>query len=726
MAKEKAGWMARNIGEADTPVAPNFGLIEQAGAHRGTAARIAGESDAATIKALGEMGTTAYQTYQYTESAKEAREVMERLQSPTWQGKKAFEAEETLRGVDALTLGNKKQAQEEFGKIVDAAKNDAITPERAQAELAAAMRKRIAANPGAAASIRAAYNEFSGQGNWDISEMQRAFQSGNAAADEQKRLLEQAKTIPAGFRAIVNEKGETVGAFTDADYAQAFKTQSGPAWNSVLSYYNHERQKAGLVALETAAKTEGVVSERQAIGVNNAVSIGREAAMHSVDIKFAGQSWEGLPPDKLVEGMATYRTEMQNSWSKFKTQALERINAVKDPVAQAAMIKHLDEQDKLARSRIDGITKDTGEFLSHMRTMSSITNDKAQGALANAQMMDKLIGFGFTSSEIDRMKNENGRREILESTKNDPSNPMRKMVVYFDQLRTAVASGDFNLMSSAMMEGNRLQKITTTADALAKGEKVVDGKPIDPTDPDTIAAVKLREERAAQAAKKDVVDLSDKDVVALRETAPDLSDKESSIDSFLAFFRSGKIDKVDKGNAEFIRTNVANRMQQWLMGDEQVHYPARLATVLKNNQMQVDASGNLTIKVGRNKWNQAGDAARLVSRANKMLELASAASGIDKKELAQQVLEKTKSYSPAKQGDTFSASFTEEDIMRMGPETAKASLRKMGVPSQYIDAIVKDMEATRQSATKVEQPKKEPVFGGVKWGDTRGSQKAGG
>lgn len=626
-------YMAADLGEPTKPVAPNYGLLEDA-------ATLEGKGDANAISALGEMGKMAYQTYQYIQAAKDAKDVMESLQTQTWQGKRAFELEQQA----AALKPHEGQHPEEvdtagYRRVLDAQKAGVLGPERAQAIMAANMRQQIAANPGAAASIRQAYQDYSGHTDWDIREMNRAFQVRDTYAEQLKTLQQQASKVPAAFRAIVDENGQTIGAHTDEDFVSAYQTKSGPAWLAILNWYNQERKSASLAALRTALDTDTLVVGQRSAATSAALTMASEAAMHGIYLKYAGIPWEKKSPAAITDGMSSMRAEMDASFAAFKTDAVAHIAKIKKPEEQNAALQTLSTIEKKARDTIANITASSGDFLSHHRTMTSLTKDSAESVLVNVQIMDKLINLGFTHQEIERLKSDHGRQEILKSTENNPNDPMRRMVLYFENLRKAIATKDFTIISNALAEGDVLKRSNDITAAIVTGKTDVGGKPIDPSAPETVAAVRQTEQRAVTVMNNNQIDLSDSDANYIRYSIPNLSDKTETVDAFLRFFRSGKVDSMTDKDA--VKKDVTTRMHQWLFGSEGVHYPARIKAALGLSTLKVDEGGFLTIdgtSTG-SRWQQVGHAASLVSRANKLIELASLAGGEDRAKLSETLLQ---------------------------------------------------------------------------------------
>lgn len=178
MAKNTSGYMALELPGAPEPVAPSGQLLEQAGSFRGQAAKIEGEKTADAIKFAGEVGKAAYESYQFSEAAKEAKNIMQDVVSPEFIGARAYDKLSKEKQLEAIEQSGDMPSAEfmnDLERARAAVEYGALSAANARTMLAAKMRSRIAANPGAAPWIRKAFQEYSGSGDWDIQELQGAF-----------------------------------------------------------------------------------------------------------------------------------------------------------------------------------------------------------------------------------------------------------------------------------------------------------------------------------------------------------------------------------------------------------------------------------------------------------------------------------------------------------------------------------------------------------------------
>jgi hypothetical protein len=203
MAKDKTGYMSQSLAGAPEPVAPNFGLLEQAGAFRGKAAEIEGQANAATINAIGATGKAAYEGYVESEASKLAANVTEGLNTPTFIGPVAAKHNEQVQQLEEARAAGRlvgeptpeliKEWHSRAQQISEAAAGKVFSQREAQSRLATEMRELISKHPSQAARIREVYNAYTGISDWNTREIQGAL-TAKAAEDEaakrRARLLE--------------------------------------------------------------------------------------------------------------------------------------------------------------------------------------------------------------------------------------------------------------------------------------------------------------------------------------------------------------------------------------------------------------------------------------------------------------------------------------------------------------------------------------------------------
>jgi hypothetical protein len=351
----------------------------------------------------------------------------------------------------------------------------------------------------------------------------------------------------------------------------------------------------------------------------------------------SGTTWEGKPAEEIVGAMSVYKGKLESSINS----EIARIQVLADGANVSSqerelMYKKIRDVREEGQKRIDIMTKSKDNYLSTIEFFKRTSKDDMLTLDAQAKVFDQMIGWGFTPSEIKRMKTDEGRKQIYDQYKSDPNNPLVLGARQYETLRNAIAGKDFTSYAGAQADSTRLARINSIANALKNGQTVVEGKPIDKTDPDTIAGVKKVEGEAKEVLVKQATDVSREDINTLRANTVDMSDSKETVDLYHAFIKGGKIEGIDKESADIIRANTAARMNQWLSGTGNEHYPARTKALMQKNLLEVDGNGVISInRVDKGMWQVAGDAARTVAHVNKMIDLQAAASGGDRKAIAE-------------------------------------------------------------------------------------------
>jgi hypothetical protein len=661
MAKQD-NWMSQDLGQAPDPQTANGGLLAAAGASRGKAAEIAGQVKAETIDFLGKTGAAAYQGYQYVSAAQDAKEVMSSLNSPTWLGEGANKALESKRKLDAMHPDDPARGDVQWAADIDnAAKQGVLTQPQAQARLAQQMRERIAANPGAAATIRKAFEDYSGRSNWDVMDMQNAFATDDRAKAAQAAELQWAKEVSKDlFIPAVGVDGKTgMIQATPQQVIEARASQSGATWSAMLV------KGSGDYAQQQIKSYDAVDAHNNKLGIKSATPKIQSAdaeLQHQVNvlaIEASKLTPSSMSPVELTSSMSAFKNKteqvFQNNIEKLTAAQLSATTEAERSAYKAEILK----VEERKRTFIADIATKEGSYIKFAEFLSNKDKAGAEEMKTRLDYFSTILNMGFADGERDLLKSQTGRQAILNNKAMPEDHPHKQMARAMQSSVEAAISGQPAMVEAAKREQDRLHAIGTKANAIirhlnspeqnaaadallsANGAEAEQTKQAVQTI-NSSATQTLTEATKAFTEGQKKMDTSDKDVNTLVANSQVFADSSKELGAMVAAYKTGTIDATLSVRKEEFNKNVATRAITWLMSDGDSYYASRTNATLMGNKLMLDSNGNIVLKnASKGDFSVQVMLSDTLKRVNMLTELHSTASGADRKVLAQQFVDKT-------------------------------------------------------------------------------------
>lgn len=423
MAKDKTGFMARTLSDAPNPVAPDFGLIEQAGASRGRAAEIEGKRKAETIDTVTAVGKAAYEGYVESEASNLAAKVTEGLNTPTFVGpvaesynresapliKKLEEARAAGRLIGEPTPELLQEWNDRALQITRAAAGKVFSQREAQSRLATEMRELIGKHPSQASRIREVYNAYTGVSDWNTREIEGAL---TAKAAEDEAAKRRARLLEADAKKIT-ESG-IASRFGMRNTEEVYRHIAEGTDDGVRMY--SAMAAANLTEQANVSLTKGDMN----VAYNNAIvsatsrfaevtqAVSTKLAQQDIDIDNIG----ALTPQKEGAIQAAF-LEAKSAERKALEGALTivRDRAAREPTMDAATVNNTIKmlEDRLAVPA----TKDLGEMLNQLRLATTSRLQTAQTAQTALSVVEAGMNSAWGKEMVAKMKDPRIRKQIM-------------------------------------------------------------------------------------------------------------------------------------------------------------------------------------------------------------------------------------------------------------------------------------------------------------------------
>lgn len=411
--------------------AGNAGLLASAGTAEGNAANIMGNRAKDDLEFLGtaaKMAGEGYKVYQANEAGKEASDIMDNLYAPDaeqpWVGEQAKEK-----------VGNIDTEGKTSMELIKAAKDQGVlTAGEAQTRLAAKLKERVAANPYAAESIRKAYTLASGQGNWDVDQMQAAFREDKAktaaAAKEHELLMFQAKDVwSSGF----------AGELSVEQVAADLQRGQGKGWDAMVQSQLVKKAESDRKRNEAIQKSDVITSEEKFVNFIATYKENATDGRRTVLMKYTGAD-AALAPPAARQGMfiafrqetgAMYDKVMQDAADAFKQQP-------RTAREQEQFTKHMADLQKEKMETLEFYAKDEKRFLDMQEGYARTAKTTLEAEQLFDEAFMKLTKELYTPEQVKLMKTEDGRKLILQ--KYGENHPMYQGALQYQRMQVAQAN----------------------------------------------------------------------------------------------------------------------------------------------------------------------------------------------------------------------------------------------------------------------------------------------
>jgi len=663
--------MSVNIGEGDAPVAPNFGLIEQAGAHRGNAAQIAGQSDAATLSFLGDMGSKAYQAYQYNKASTEATKTMNELYAPEqgWIGATAYQAKAALGEHQSFVGPMEPKQYQEFVETKNALIAQMITPQEAASRMAADMRRMIASNPGAAQSIRAAYQQHSGHSDWDLREYQRATDlsaadaAGKAARAQQDRFFEsEAKDVlvpmgDGGFRGLMPSEVKAMYGANDF---------SGPVGTAYLMHkrmQNNEQQKKDLDNVAAINKERGTSTSSPNI---QKIDLDLDTGLTKVYGAIATmQPMLSQNNSTMMGEVSALRNSVEQSFNTAIVKATaERQAALAEgkPWSTAAANEYKEYITKLEQRRkamLDTVMEGPKSMMDARKILAESANASAQEIAARAKYLEPLLKF-TSDQEKTLLLSESGRQQILAGKHSQfkEGGQVYLMAKAIDDEVKALTTNNPAMRAQAQSSAQAMEqsmeayrKVMGALSPEAARQELAHINDRDrkllATAANTVATNVHKQVAAGTDAQGTKFVPSNEHVNNLFVSADNFTDAKESLTSLDSVLKSGNLKSALGDRYDAYAGNVATRSATWLFGGGETYLPSRVRSMMLSGTELAVKDGVVSIKsMGDTAVQTRVRLANDVEKINTLISIHSQTTGTPANEVAQRFMERLNNMSP--------------------------------------------------------------------------------